>query len=132
MAITPFKVNVGQSTLDDLHQRLAGTRWTGEISGTGWDHGTNLEYLKSLVRFWQEDFDWPAQERAINRFAHFRTDIDGIGIHFIHERAGGRRSFVPCGPWTRRTSGTKRDRIRPARGPSQQQAHLPSNPRVRP
>jgi len=86
----PFKLNVEQSTLDDLHRRLASTRWTGEIAGADWNYGANLQYLKSLLRYWQDAFDWRAQETAINRFAHFRADVDGIGIHYIHERGNGR------------------------------------------
>jgi len=85
-----FKVQIAQETLEDLRRRLASTRWTDEIQGTDdWDYGTNLEYLKTLVQYWRDQFDWRAQEEIINRFAHFRTDIEGFGIHFIHERGRG-------------------------------------------
>ncbi|HEX5128017.1 MAG TPA: epoxide hydrolase [Rhodocyclaceae bacterium] len=89
MNTTSFKVRIGQEVSEDLRRRLANTRWAGEIKGAGWDYGTNLEYLQTLVRYWQDGFDWRAQEETINRFAHFRTDIDGFGIHFIHERGRG-------------------------------------------
>ena len=89
MDIRPFTINVAQSTLDDLIERLARTRWPDEVEGAGWDYGTNLEYLKALVAYWQNQFDWRAQEIRLNHFAQFRADIDGFGIHFIHERGHG-------------------------------------------
>ncbi|GHO66904.1 multidrug MFS transporter [Ktedonobacter sp. SOSP1-52] len=85
----PFTVHVPQAVLDDLKDRLARTRWPDEVGGAGWDYGTNLHYLKTLVDYWQHDFDWRAQEEKLNQFAHFRADIDGFGIHFIHERGRG-------------------------------------------
>lgn len=89
MSVQPFEVNVSQDTLDDLRQRLARTRWPDEVADAGWDYGANLAYLKELAGYWQDGFDWRAQERAINRFAHFRAELDGVGIHFIHERGKG-------------------------------------------
>ena len=89
MTVKPFKVNISQGLLDDLRQRLSNTRWPDQIKGADWSYGTNLDYLNTLVRYWREDFDWRAQEERINRFAHFRTDIDGVGLHFIHERGQG-------------------------------------------
>ena len=84
-----FELKVAQHTLDDLRRRLANTRWIDEIKNADWDYGVNLQYLKSLVQYWKDDFDWRAQEEAINRLAQFRTEIDGTGIHFIHERGRG-------------------------------------------
>jgi pimeloyl-ACP methyl ester carboxylesterase len=89
MSIQPFTIQVPQATLDDVHERLARTRWTDEIPGAGWDYGTNLGYLKELVDYWQRTFDWRKQEAKLNQFAQFRADIDGLGIHFIHERGKG-------------------------------------------
>ena len=91
MSAKPFEVCVAEKTLDDLRQRLSETRWPGEMHEAGWEYGTNLDYLKSLTRYWADSFDWRAQEREINRLAHFRADIDGFGIHFIHERGKGER-----------------------------------------
>jgi microsomal epoxide hydrolase len=90
MQTIPFNVEIAQQVLDDLQRRLANTRWTDEIDNADWSRGANLAYLQSLVRYWKTDFDWRAQEQAINRFAHFRSDIDGTRIHFIHERGKGR------------------------------------------
>jgi pimeloyl-ACP methyl ester carboxylesterase len=89
MSVAPFTINIPQGTLDDLHERLSRTRWPDEVEGAGWDYGTNLDYLKQLVTYWQQEFDWRAQEKKLNQFAHFRADIDGLSIHFIHERGKG-------------------------------------------
>ena len=59
------------------------------LDGAGWDYGTNLTYLKALVDYWQHHFDWQAQEATLNHFAQFRAQIDGFGVHFIHERGKG-------------------------------------------
>ncbi len=87
--IQPFKIDTPQTVLDDLHERLARTRWPDEIENAGWDYGTNQSYLKSLVDYWQNQFDWRTQEAMLNQFAHFRAEIDGLGIHFIHELGKG-------------------------------------------
>lgn len=89
MEIRPFTVQVPQAVLDDLSDRLTRTRWTDEVVGADWDYGTNREFLKSLVDYWHDRFDWRAQEASLNQFAHFRAEIDGVGIHFIHERGQG-------------------------------------------
>ena len=89
MSIQPFKINIPQATLDDLRERLARTRWPDEVEGAGWDYGTNVGYLKSLVDYWQHEFDWRKQEAKLNTYTQFRADIDGLNIHFIHERGKG-------------------------------------------
>ena len=89
MSIQPFTINIPQATLEDLRERLARTRWPDEVEGAGWDYGTNVGYLKELVDYWQHTFDWRAQEAKLNKYAQFRADIDGVGIHFIHERGKG-------------------------------------------
>lgn len=87
--MTPFRVAVPQSILDDLRGRLRRTRWPDEVTDAGWDYGANLAYMQDLIAYWRDDFDWRAQERAINAFAHFRAPVGGLGIHFIHERGNG-------------------------------------------
>ncbi len=89
MSVKPFEVKVPQETLNDLRERLVRTRWTDAIQGASWDYGTNLDYIQELVDYWRNQFDWQAQEKFINSFAHFRADIDGFNIHFIHERGKG-------------------------------------------
>lgn len=89
MAVQPFEINVPEETLTDLQERLSRTRWPDEIYESEWDYGTNLAYMKELVDYWLYDFDWRAQERLINSFKHYRTQVDGLGIHFIHEIGRG-------------------------------------------
>src|SRR5262249_32696694 len=85
MRISPYRVAVPQAVLDDLHERLARTRWPDEVSGAGWDYGASLAYMKDLVEHWRRRFDWRVEERALNAFAHFRAEVDGLAVHFAHE-----------------------------------------------
>ena len=93
MDIQPFTIQISDDVLEDLRDRLLRTRWPSEIPDSGWDYGSNLAYVKELCEYWRTEFDWRAQEAALNRFAHFRTTIsdmgDNMGIHFIHERGKG-------------------------------------------
>jgi pimeloyl-ACP methyl ester carboxylesterase len=91
MSVNPFIVNLPHQTLFDLQDRLSRTRWADQIADDGWRLGTNGAYLRELAEHWRTRFDWRAQEAAINRLAHFRAEIDDVGIHFIHERGRGER-----------------------------------------
>lgn len=93
MNVNPFTIAVPQAALDDLQMRLAQTRWPDEIPGSGWSYGSNLAYMKEVVSYWQTTFDWRRQEQQLNRLAHFRTMIHGMGIHFVHERGIGPHPF---------------------------------------
>jgi len=86
-AIRPFRVEVPDSVLDDLRDRLVRTRWPDQIPGSGWDYGTDLTYLQDLCEHWATKFDWRVQEERFNRWPHFLTEIDGQQIHFIHARS---------------------------------------------
>ena len=86
-AVVPFTIHVPDAVLADLKERLAHARLPEELPGTGWDYGMNLGYLKELVAYWRDKFDWRAQERRLNQFAQFKTNIDGLDIHFIHQRS---------------------------------------------
>ena len=85
----PFTVSVADEVLEDLRQRLDRTRWPDEIPGTTWQYGTNLSYLKELIHYWREGFDWRQQERLLNRFAQYRMQLDDITLHFIHQPGVG-------------------------------------------
>jgi pimeloyl-ACP methyl ester carboxylesterase len=89
VGVERFRVAVPQATLDDLAERLARTRWPGELDGPGWEDGTSPAFLRELVAWWQGGFDWRAQEAAINRFPQFRATVDGVGLHFVHVRGKG-------------------------------------------
>jgi pimeloyl-ACP methyl ester carboxylesterase len=86
-AIVPFKIHVPDSVVADLKQRLQRARFADEIPEVGWDYGTNLAYLKELVTYWRDKYDWRAQERRLNQYDQFKTNIDGLDIHFIHQRS---------------------------------------------
>jgi epoxide hydrolase len=86
-AIVPFKIQVPDTVLADLKRRLAQARFADEFPDAGWDYGTNLAYLKSLVEYWRDKYDWRAQEKRLNAFDQFKTNIDGVDIHFIHQRS---------------------------------------------
>ena len=83
-AVVPFRAAVSQAVLDDLRLRLERTRFPDEVNDADWSYGIDLAYLKELCDYWREKFDWRAQEAALNRFAQFRTEIDGLELHFIH------------------------------------------------
>ncbi len=89
MPLAPFVVAVPAATLDDLRERLGHTRWPDEVEGAGWDYGANLAYMRELAAYWRTAFDWPAAERAMNAWPHFRALVDGVGIHLIHARGRG-------------------------------------------
>ena len=86
-AIRPLTIQVPDEVLADLQARLSRTRLPDQIPGTGWDYGTDRAYLEELQSYWQDEFDWRAQERTLNEFDHFRTMVDGIDVHFIHQRS---------------------------------------------
>ena len=85
----PYRIAIADSVLDDLRERLARTRLPGEVTDSGWEYGTNLAYLRELLDYWRKSYDWRKHEAELNRFKHFRADIDGQGIHFIHEQGRG-------------------------------------------
>jgi pimeloyl-ACP methyl ester carboxylesterase len=91
MPTQPFQINVQQSILDDLQERLARTRWIYDVTNADWDAGTDPGYLRELCAYWQNGFNWRQQEERLNSFHHFRSEIDNVGIHFIHERGKGDR-----------------------------------------
>ncbi len=90
MTVTPFKIEVPESVLNDLRARLEHTRWPDEVDDSGWNYGTNLSYIKELAAYWLTTYDWRAQERAINQFPQFQADVSGHRIHFIHQKGRGR------------------------------------------
>jgi len=91
--IRAFKIDIPEDVLSDLRRRLKNTRWSYQIDGTGWDAGTDVDYLKDLLDYWQNGYDWRKHERALNQFAHFKTEVDDIGIHFVHVRGKGPNPF---------------------------------------
>lgn len=70
--IKGFQINVAQEVLSDLEERLKKTRWSYQIDGTGWDAGTDVDYLKDLLEYWQNGYDWRKHEQSLNQFAYFK------------------------------------------------------------
>ncbi|MNB71772.1 Fluoroacetate dehalogenase [compost metagenome] len=89
MPIERFHIHVSDEILDDLKYRLHHTRWPDQIENAGWERGTELSYLKSLVAYWKDHYDWRVQEAKLNRLSQFCCNIDGIDVHFVHERGKG-------------------------------------------
>jgi pimeloyl-ACP methyl ester carboxylesterase len=87
--VEPFEIAVPQSALEDLADRLARTRFADDFANDDWRFGVPGGYLRTLVEHWRDRFDWRAQEAAMNRFAHHRVELDGVPVHFIHERGRG-------------------------------------------
>ncbi len=85
--IKPFKIAVDDDVLRDLNARLARTRWPDQIDRTGWEYGVELDYMKRLVAYWRDEYDWRGHERRLNEFEQFTTEIDGLDVHFIHQRS---------------------------------------------
>jgi pimeloyl-ACP methyl ester carboxylesterase len=84
-----FEIDVPQKALDDLADRLARTRFADDFGNDDWRFGVPGNYLRAIVGHWRGRFDWREQEAAMNRFAHYRVDLDGIPIHFVHEPGRG-------------------------------------------
>jgi hypothetical protein len=85
--IQPFEINIERDVLDDLRDRLRGTRWPDEIDGAGWDYGMNGSVLRSFVHSWLEEFDWPTQQTRLNQYPHLLVEVDGLGVHAMHAKA---------------------------------------------
>ncbi len=85
--IRPFRIEIPQAELDDLRDRLAGTRWPNELPGIGWSRGVPLDYLMELAEYWRTSYDWREHESRLNELPQFTTTIDGGNVHFLHVRS---------------------------------------------
>ena len=92
--IEKFKVNIPQSELDDLNDRIKKVRWPDEIKNSDWKYGTSLSYIKELADYWLEEFDWRIIEKEINSFPNFIADVDGNQIHFLHIKSN-KKNAIP-------------------------------------
>ncbi|HZP45998.1 MAG TPA: epoxide hydrolase [Candidatus Binataceae bacterium] len=99
-----FTIAVPDAALDDLRERLKRTRFPRDFGNPHWEYGAQTDYIRELVEYWRTQYDWRAHERAMNSFSHYRTTIDDIPIHFIHEPGKGPRPMpliLSHGwPWT--------------------------------
>jgi pimeloyl-ACP methyl ester carboxylesterase len=85
--IRPFQVEIPQADLDDLHDRLARTRWPDDLPGVGWSRGVPLGYLRELAEHWRTGFDWRKHEATLNQYPQFTTTIERANLHFLHVRS---------------------------------------------
>jgi pimeloyl-ACP methyl ester carboxylesterase len=85
----PFEIAIPDAVLDDVRARLERTAWPLDVGNGDWRYGVERAYLEELVEYWLHDYDWRAQERQMNALTQFRTTIDGLPIHYIHERGKG-------------------------------------------
>ena len=86
-AVTPFVLNIPQSQLDDLNHRLDLTRWPEKETVDDWSQGAPLSKVRALCDHWRHGYDWRRFEARLNALGQFRTEIDGLGIHFLHVRS---------------------------------------------
>jgi hypothetical protein len=87
VGVTPFIYHAPQSALDDLKHRLTDPRWPDRETGSAWEQGPPLAAMQSLVAWWRSTYDWRKTETELNSHPQFRTEIDGLGIHFLHVRS---------------------------------------------
>jgi epoxide hydrolase len=86
-AIEPYTIDIPDSALDDLHDRLTRTRWPTEVKDVGWSRGVPLDYLRRLAEYWRAEYDWREHEARLNELPQFTTTIDGTSVHFLHIRS---------------------------------------------
>ncbi len=91
--IRPFRLAATDDVLDDLRSRLHNTRWPEAEPVADWTQGAPLAYVQEVCRYWADDYDWRAREAALNRFEQFMTTIDGLDIHFVHQRSPEPNAF---------------------------------------
>jgi pimeloyl-ACP methyl ester carboxylesterase len=99
-----FRIQIPDAVLVDLKERLSRVRYPIDFNNENWAYGTNRAYLEEVVAYWRDRYDWRKHEAEMNRFAHYRTTIDGVPIHFIHEPSKGPKP-IPLilshgWPWT--------------------------------
>ena len=86
-ALEPFTISIEQSAIDDLHDRLARTRWPDPQPTDDWSYGIPLDYTRELATYWRDHYDWRAAEARLNRHPQFVTTVDGARVHFVHVRS---------------------------------------------
>lgn len=85
--IRPFRIEIPQTEIDDLHDRLDRTRWPDELPGVGWSYGTPIHIVKEMINYWRNGYNWREYEARFNRYPQFITEIDGTNVHFFHVRS---------------------------------------------
>lgn len=102
--VRPFTIAIAPERVDDMRRRIEQASWPGDFGNDDWRYGVNQDWLVDMTRYWARDFDWDAQQAAMNRLPQFQTEIDGIPLHFVHLKSG-RPDAIPIilthgWPWT--------------------------------
>jgi len=87
--IRSFKINISNKIIEDINTKVANFPWHEIPDDGGWNYGTNLDYMKEISNYWVNKYNWRKMEEKINKFQNFKTSIDGMDIHFIHEKGSG-------------------------------------------
>ncbi len=82
--LIPFHIDIPQAELDALKRRLDATRWPDRETVDDASQGAQLDKVKTLVEYWRTQYDWRRLESRLNSYPQFKTEIDGLGIHFLH------------------------------------------------
>ena len=99
--ITPFKISIPDSQLTDLKLRLSLTRFPDKETPPDWSQGIPLEYMHKVKDYWQNTYHWPDREALLNRWPGFKTELQGLGVHFLHIRSNheGARPLLMTHGW---------------------------------
>lgn len=89
MHVEPFRIEIPDSEIADLHRRLERARWPDAIPSRGWGDGADVAYMRELCAYWRSEFEWRGIEQALNSFPQFKATVDGFDIHFVHARGKG-------------------------------------------
>jgi len=87
--IRPFKINISNKIIENINKKVSEYPWHEMPDDGGWAYGTNIEYMKEISKYWVDKFDWKSVEGKINKFQNFKSNIEGIDIHFIQEKGSG-------------------------------------------
>jgi microsomal epoxide hydrolase len=92
----PFRLAIDDAAIADLRERLGHTRFPDQGPGEPWAYGTDLDYMRGLVAYWQRDFDWRAQEARLNAFPQYKLRLGDIELHFLHVPGDGPSPWARC------------------------------------
>ena len=87
--IKPFKIDIPSKELKEIYTKVKNYQWYEMPDDGGWNYGTNMSYMKEISNYWVKNFDWRKHEAEINKFSNFKTKVDNMDIHFIHEKGSG-------------------------------------------
>jgi epoxide hydrolase-like protein len=90
---TAFKLSVPEADIAELRERLGRTRFPDQAPGPAWEYGTEVAWLRKLIAYWRDGFDWRAQEARLNAFAQYKVRLHEIDLHFLHVEGKGPAPF---------------------------------------